>query len=446
MREKIRLGFKLDGSPLHYKGDGHLILTAPTRSGKTTDFLAALGLTFRGSLIVVDPKAQLAAITKRRREQFGPVKVLNPFQLFHSLLGDSDSFNPFTILKPGSLGFVADCDAIAEGFIVSDPKGENSHFTDSARQLYSGGIMHLMTCPAFPDSKKNLAYLYDRISREPLSFATQAIETGTDLVKQRLNRFADPKTYEGREIPSIISVATRQTAFIGIEAIGKSLSGPSFDWRSLKKEPTTIYLTLPTEYVEPAGKWFRLIIASALKVLLREPEDDDTVPILAILDEFSTCIGQLSIMETAMSLAAGYGLQLLPVLQDLNQLKKHYPTSFESFLANSDVQIYCAPRDPTTAEYVSKLSGEKEVRVPSESLNDGGTPAKPSGSVGISWGRTVVPELRLHDLFRLPRDKAVCFHAGEVLMFSRASYFDETRYPEFKGMYDRDPYYREGRI
>jgi type IV secretory pathway TraG/TraD family ATPase VirD4 len=72
---------------------------------------------------------------------------------------------------------VADCDAIAEGFIASDMKGENSHFTDSARQLYSGGIMHLMTStsPAFPDSKKTLAYLYDRISRPSKAICSKRV-------------------------------------------------------------------------------------------------------------------------------------------------------------------------------------------------------------------------------------------------------------------------------
>jgi hypothetical protein len=33
---------------LHYNGDGHIWLTAPTRSGKTRDMLAAIALTYRG--------------------------------------------------------------------------------------------------------------------------------------------------------------------------------------------------------------------------------------------------------------------------------------------------------------------------------------------------------------------------------------------------------------
>jgi hypothetical protein len=90
---------------------------------------------------------------------------------------------------------------------------------------------------------------------------------------------------------------------------------------------------------------------------------------------------------------------------------------------------------------ISKLSGEKELRVPSESLNPG-PPNSTEPALSVSWNRQVVPELRLHDVLRLPRDKFLCFNAGHVSMFSRASYFDEKRYPEFKGLYDPDPYYR----
>jgi type IV secretion system protein VirD4 len=444
LKVKIRIGLQKDGSPLHYNSDGHICLTAPTRSGKTRDLLAAIGLTFRGSLIVIDPKAQLAAITKRRREQFGRVVMLNPFELFRPRLGPSDRFNPLSILDPASPGFVADCDGIAEGFITRDLK--DAHWTDSARQLYSGGIMHLMTSASYAAHEKTLSFLYDQLSRSPLEFARQAIATGTDLVKQRLTRFAQAKAYESTEIPSIISTANTQTAFLGIEAIAQNLSGSDLDFRSLKAEPTTVYLTLPTEYMEAAGKWFRLVIAAALKVLLREPEDGEDTPILAILDEFANCIGQLSIMEKAMSMAAGYGLQLMPVLQDLSQLQKHYPESWESFLANSEAQVYFAPRDQTSADYISKLAGEKEVVVRDASLGDHkterGIPIPDSG-LSVSFKHEVVPELRLHDALRLPGDKFFCFMDGVMFEHARAPYFEQR---EFKGMYDPDPYYRPRKI
>ena len=87
---------------------------------------------------------------------------------------------------------------------------------------------------------------------------------------------------------------------------------------------------------------------------------------LAILDEFAQ-LGHLKAIENAMGLAAGYGLQLWPILQDLTQLKRDYGESWETFLANAGIQQFFAPRENTTAEYVSKLCGQTTVTTTSES-------------------------------------------------------------------------------
>jgi len=454
----IRLGFypedhAMAGKPLSYPGDGHLILVAPTRSGKGRDILTPALLSARRSCIIIDPKAQLAAITKRRRSQFGKVLVLNPFNILRERLGDQGGpqggparFNPMDTLNPADDAFTADCDNLAEGIVSPDPGGKDDrHFTDSARQLVSGVIMHLVSDPACPTEKKTLGFMREVVTRNIFRFAQIALESGTNAVKERLARFADPKAYEGREIPSILSVANTHSAFLGIEAIAQSVSGSDFQFRDLRSEEITVYLTLPTRYLGAAGKWFRLVVASALNALLQEPKDGEDVPVLAVLDEFAQ-LGELTIIKDAMALAAGYGLQLFPVLQDLNQLKTYGEHVWPTFLANSAVQMYFAPRENTTADYLSKMSGEKEVSVPSESLGEASGPGKTGGpgksGASVSWKHEVVPEQRLHDVLRLPNNEFFLFRQGQLVIRTRAPYFDETRFPEFKGLYDPDPYYR----
>src|SRR5271157_5713078 len=50
------------GQVIRYNGDGGLILVAPPRSGKARDVLVGALLEYDQSVIVVDPKGQLAAI------------------------------------------------------------------------------------------------------------------------------------------------------------------------------------------------------------------------------------------------------------------------------------------------------------------------------------------------------------------------------------------------
>jgi hypothetical protein len=108
------------------------------------------------------------------------------------------------------------------------------------------------------------------------------------------------------------------------------------------------------------------------------------------------------------------------------------------------------------------LSGEKQIIVPSESVNP--TPRQPGDSgLSFSYGRDVVPELRLHDVLRQRSHKFFCFTDGQVFVHLRAPYYcrvsnDKDAPPlplphaptktcsEFHGMYDPDPYSRPRRI
>jgi type IV secretion system protein VirD4 len=469
MPQEIRIGFypedygrkenedpQLAGTPLIYPGDGHLILVAPTRSGKGADVLTPIALTYRGSMIIIDPKAQLAAITKRQRSQFGKVLVLNPFNILAQALGNQGGpsgtparFNPMDMLDPESDAFEADCDTLAQG-IVKEESGDNAHFSDSARQLVSAAIMHLKTY--YPPPQQNLAFMRAKVTKDIFDFAASAMNTGTEAVKERLARFADPKAPESREIGSIISTANTQTAFLSIKAIARSVSGSDFQFRDLRQgpKPVTVYLSLPTRYLSATNKWFRLVVASALNALLQEPEPGEDTPVLAILDEFYQ-LGKMEILRDAMSLAAGYGLQLFPVLQDITQLQEHYgKEGYNTFLANSAAQLYFAPHENVTAKHLSDLSGEKEVVFPAHSQREA---KEGETGISVSWSRQVVPEQRPHDALRLPPDKFFLFRRGELVIRDRRPYYCKTAgqhrrdnsCSEFHGMYDPDPYYRPGR-
>jgi type IV secretion system protein VirD4 len=113
---------------------------------------------------------------------------------------------------------------------------------------------------------------------------------------------------------------------LGNEAMIRSLSGAQkgtvpFNWKELRNRPTTVYVILPVRYLMPMARWLRLCIASALTELL--VEERRGLPVFLLMDEFAA-LGHLSIIEATMSLSAGMGLTMLPVLQDVGQLKEIY--------------------------------------------------------------------------------------------------------------------------
>ena len=80
---------KASGEEIRFTSkDGHGMLVGATGSGKNRDFATAAVLSYPGSMIVIDPKGALCAITARHRATMGKVVVLNPFEC------DAEAFPP----------------------------------------------------------------------------------------------------------------------------------------------------------------------------------------------------------------------------------------------------------------------------------------------------------------------------------------------------------------
>src|SRR5690606_7385231 len=96
----------------------------------------------------------------------------------------------------------------------------------------------------------------------------------------------------------------------------------------MKRERVTLYLVLPAHYLDTYSRWLRLVIACALHELARTPGrpelDGSPSRVLFLLDEFAN-LGRMNPVLRAVSLMAGYGVQIWTFLQDLSQLKGTYP-------------------------------------------------------------------------------------------------------------------------
>src|SRR5947209_2882611 len=79
----VPIGYSPDGRhEMHYAGFGHLLTVAAARTGKGATLLINALLSWRSSVIIIDPKAENALITAHFRRRFGKVYILNPFKMF----------------------------------------------------------------------------------------------------------------------------------------------------------------------------------------------------------------------------------------------------------------------------------------------------------------------------------------------------------------------------
>jgi type IV secretion system protein VirD4 len=443
--------------PLFYSGPAHGVLVGGARKGKFTDVLAQILMSAGGaghgltgapqSLLMVDIKGQGCAVTWRQRRRLGQkVFRLDPFNLMERLPGVEECpplarVDPMKRLDPHSRTFGADADNIAEALIPHDPHGE-SYWINAARKLVSGGIMQQKK--HWPD--KTLVDVYHTIAGPELQFfALDAMPGGErwssdpehQFIVDRL-AFAASAAPDDRHFQGVLSTATVALQFIGNACIADSLSGSTLEPSDLCHEPISVFFILPGEYLGGnTSNWFRLMAGCFVDAVMRSTRR--TVPVLGLLDEFKSAIGRLGVIETAMGLASGYGLQLVPVFQNLSQLQELYPQGWETFLANSGFRIFFAPRDKTTSDYISDMAGVSSVRGVSKSISirpDGGL------SVGVGYSEQQRRCFLPHETrFGLGNDEALVFGdfpgTGGFIRAGRKPYFLD---PEWDGCYDPDPY------
>jgi type IV secretion system protein VirD4 len=125
----------------------------------------------------------------------------------------------------------------------------------------------------------------------------------------------------------------------------------------------TVYLCLSAPKFPVFSRWLRLVLTSALDEMtdtLRPPP----LPVCFMLDELAT-LGHLAVVENAVGLAAGYGVQLVTVFQDVAQMRDLYKGRWASFIGNAGIRVLFNLDDFETAEYWSKFIGGRLV----ESVN-----------------------------------------------------------------------------
>jgi type IV secretion system protein VirD4 len=399
--EKLwRAALLADCVPLGLDDDRHFVTIAGSRSGKGTSAITPNLCLYPGPIVCLDPKGENADLTAARRGAGGEgceglgqeVFVLDPFGVAKKVPDDLRAgFNPLAVLDPKSELVVEDAALLAEGLIVS-AKQEDAHWDESARDFIKGLILHLITtaerptlftlrrfltqgdragweaaCFACEDDESLEKFL--KVAPSPFPYLLYAMRNNPDPVLSGLIAGAAETLLSSgeKERGSILSVARRNTSFLDsvnprfketLEGTGRTFSPDIF---KTAKSGASLFLCLPAERMGTHGRWLRLMIGLLLERAYRNLEPPACgAPILFLLEEFHS-LGHMPVIEKAAGYAAGFGVKLWAVLQDIQQLKALYPHSWQTFLANAGaVQVFGVSDEDTTA-YVAKALGEVEV-------------------------------------------------------------------------------------
>jgi type IV secretion system protein VirD4 len=337
------------GRPVRYTENRHLSIFGPTRSGKGVCLEIPNLLRLKDiSIISIDPKGQNAAVTARWRRRVSEVVMLNPLDVLG--LG-SAGFNPLAALQPASPRFFEEAAAIAEALIKIE--GNDPFFDQSARGLILALVMFEVKLARAAGRMPSLENVRAMLTHNLPATANDMVASRDFQIASLAGRFRE----QNRTNDGIVSTADTQTQWLLSAPMRADLAKDGIDWSRLKQRPViTAFVILPPESLQTFSVWLRLCVACAMNALYRQ--GGGGLRTLFMLSEFAQ-LGRMDSVAAALAQGAGYGVQLAPVLQDINQLRKIYgKDEANTFLGMSGATFAFTPNDPETAEWMSKRSGE----------------------------------------------------------------------------------------
>ena len=390
--------------PLPVYTDKHVLIMASTRSGKGVSLIIPHLLRYTGSAFVLDPKGENAKATGRQRAALNDtVHYLDPF----GISGKTQSrFNPLARFTPENME--AESKALAAALVFGE-RGVRDHWSGSAQQLLAALILHVFTSPGIPRKEKDLPTVRRWLLRDINKAFKEMVQS--EVADGLLARLAASflQTPE-KEFGSILSTAQRETEILDnpfiIRCLSASGEGNEVDFSEWHRGTMSVFLCLSAPKFPVFNRWLRLVLTAALDEMT-DTLNPPALPVCFMLDELAT-LGHLDAVENAVGLAAGYGIQLFTVFQDVAQMRDLYKGRWASFIGNAGVRALFNLDDYDTAKYWSNFMGGHLVDTLSQAQDNYGF------AKSQTKGEAVRPLLT-------PEEIMLQFAQGQMLVLSQGS-------------------------
>ena len=154
------------------------------------------------------------------------------------------------------------------------------------------------------------------------------------------------------------------------------------------------------------------------------PSDATPVPVLVILDEFAR-LGRASVLASAFSYVAGYGIRLLPVIQSRSQLRGAYGEHVaDEIVANCGLEVAFTPKELRVANELSDRLGYVGQASVTKSLTINGWLANRSKSISEQRRALMLPQ----ELMQFPSDSLILLRGGIPPIIGNKIFYFKSRF------------------
>lgn len=378
-------------------GEGGLVTIAGTGAGKGVSLVIPTALTYPGSMVILDIKGEIAAVTANARRQMDQeVVILDPFG------GSQDALNPMEAIEPASIDAPDQCRRLARMICSKRSIRDDPFWDETAETIITGSLLFLAV--HIPRKDRHMGLLHrmwgvaDHLNEMLAVMQTCEAHGGAMMAAAKLYTDAPEKTSG-----SILTTLRQHLSFLASPRARASLSGGWGIMRKIRERtaPITVYLRVPPHMLSSHGPLLRAWLGTLIQALAERPARPE-IPDLLLVDE-AAMLGYLDELLTASSLLRGYGVRTWTFWQSLAQLHSIYGDRAGEILDNASTLTAFGASHASNAHSLSELTGY----------------AGP--------------------ILGMPRDGQVLCRAGEEpRLVTRLNYLHD---PVYQGLYEANPFH-----
>ena len=412
-KESIIIGKTL-GTPLYSNGFEHVLVFAPTGSGKTSSIAIPNLFHYPFSMVCNDLKLTLFKTTSGYREQ-----VLGNTCYCWSLTnteGLTHRYNPMSFISTDKLLRITDIQRTAH-ILIPDNTKEAGIWAKESRKLFKALALYLLDNPERPTSLGEMNRL---VKQEHFDTWLYDVLTQTECYDPEFyrNGFSYANAHEETHTSILISFSGYLELFDD-PIVDAATSTSDFDIRTLRREKTTIYIGYTDEDMERLAPILTLFWQQVISAMIKEVPDPikEPYPLLCLIDEFSS-LGRIERLRRSLKLLREYRVRCVLMFQYISQTYERYSHDEAKAFTNIKTKIAYGCDDLSDAEYISKMLGTRTKKIMSRSISsqaNGGV----NDSKNISY--QAVPLMRPEEVMRLKPSQSIIIRSGSSPI--RASQF-----------------------
>lgn len=380
-------------------GYQHILLFAPTGSGKGVGFVIPNLLFWRDSVIVHDIKLENYELTSgwRRNQLKQKVFLWNPADPD----GISHCYNPMDWISKKQGQMVDDVQKICN-FLLP----EQEFWQNEARALLTGIMLYLVA----PGSGKpaTLGEVVRTLRNDDVVYNLAVV---LDTMGKKIHPVAHMNIASYLQKPdkergSVTSTANSSLELWSNPIIDTTTATSDFNLHEFKITPHTAYIGLTPDNITRLKPLMNMFYQqSAAFFTAKMPQPHEKFGVLMMMDEFPT-LGKMEQFQAGIAYFRGYRVRLFIIIQDTEQLKGIYEESgMNSFLSNSTYRITFAANNMETANLISQLLGNKTSQ--QISYNKPKYLDLNPGSRSLHVSETQRALLLPQEVIQLPRDEQI---------------------------------------